>query len=63
VLPVYVISEDPAATIVDLAATLGVDILMLGASHRQTLAKLLKGNVVTEVAKNLPENIQLVIHS
>lgn len=62
VLPVYAISENPALTIVDLAATLGVDILMLGSSHRQTLAQLLKGNVVAEVARNLPDNIQLLIH-
>lgn len=62
VLPVYAVSEDPAATILDLAATLGVDILMLGAPHRRTLVTLLKGNVVTEVADKLPENIQLVIH-
>ena len=62
VLPVYAVSENPAATILDLAATLGVDILMLGAPHRRTLATLLKGNVVTEVAGKLPENIQLVIH-
>jgi len=62
VLPVFTISDNPAGTIVDLAATLGVDILMLGSSHRQTLTHLLKGNVVTEVAKNLPDNIQLIIH-
>jgi amino acid transporter/nucleotide-binding universal stress UspA family protein len=63
VLPVYTVSDDPAATILDIAATLGVDILMLGAAHRTALAKLLRGDVVTEVARNLPENIQLVIHS
>ena len=62
VLPVYAVSEDPAGTILDLAATLGVDLLMLGAPHRRTLATLLKGNVVTEVAAKLPENIQLIIH-
>lgn len=62
VLPVYAVSDDPAATILDLAATLGVDILMLGAPHRRTLVTLLKGNVVTEVADKLPENIQLLIH-
>jgi amino acid transporter/nucleotide-binding universal stress UspA family protein len=62
VLPVYAVSENPAATILDLAATLGVDILMLGAPHRRTLVTLLKGNVVTEVAAKLPENIQVVIH-
>jgi len=62
VVPVYVISDDPAATILDLSATIGVDMLILGASHRRRLTSLLKGDVVTEVAKNLPENIQLIIH-
>jgi nucleotide-binding universal stress UspA family protein len=62
VLPVYAVSDDPAATILDLSATLGVDILMLGAPHRRTLVTLLKGNVVTEVAAKLPENIQLLIY-
>ena len=62
VLPVYAVSDSPATTILDLSATLGVDILMLGAPHRQSLVMLLKGNVVMEVARNLPDNIQLVIH-
>ena len=62
VVPVYAVSDNPSATILDLAATLGVDILMLGAPHRDSLTRLLKGNVVTEVAAKLPENIQLVIH-
>ena len=62
VVPLYSISENPAVSILDLSATLGVDLLVLGSSHRQTLASLLKGNVVTEVVKNLPDNIQLVIH-
>ncbi|HZQ47583.1 MAG TPA: amino acid permease, partial [Verrucomicrobiae bacterium] len=62
VIPLYSISDNPAMSILDLSATLGIDFLVLGAPHRQTLASLLKGNVVTEVAKNLPENIQLVIH-
>ncbi len=62
VLPVYAISDNPAATILDIAATLGVDMLMLGAPHRHGLVKLLQGDVVTEVAANLPENIQLIIH-
>jgi len=62
VLPVFAVSDNPAGTIVDIAATLGVDMLMLGAPHRNALAKLLRGDVVTEVAKSLPENIQLVIH-
>jgi amino acid transporter/nucleotide-binding universal stress UspA family protein len=63
VLPVYAVSENPAATIIDIAATIGVDMLMLGAPHRNSMAKLLRGDVVTEVARDLPENIQLIIHS
>jgi amino acid transporter len=62
VVPLYAISENPASSILDLSATLGIDILMLGSTHRNKLVSLLKGNVVTEVARNLPENIQLVIH-
>ena len=62
VIPLYTISENPALSIMDLAATIGIDFLILGAPQRATLAALLKGNVVTEVANNLPENIQLVIH-
>ncbi len=62
VIPLYAISENPAATILDLSATLGIDMLTLGATHRHRLVTLLKGDVITEVAKNLPENIQLVIY-
>jgi nucleotide-binding universal stress UspA family protein len=62
VVPLYALSDNPAGTILDLSATLGIDILMLGTSHRRTLVSLLKGNIVTEVAKNLPENIQVVIY-
>jgi len=63
VLPLFIVSENPAATILDISATIGADVLMLGSPHRTNLARLLKGNVVNEVARNLPENIQLVIHS
>ncbi|HRZ92040.1 MAG TPA: universal stress protein, partial [Candidatus Paceibacterota bacterium] len=62
VVPVYAVSDDPAATILDLAATLGVEMLVLGASHRRSLARILKGNVVAEVARNLPDTIQLLIY-
>lgn len=62
VLPVYAVSTDPSSTILDLTATLGVDYLFLGAPHRFSLAKLLKGDVVEQVAAGLPEDIQLLIH-
>ncbi len=63
VQPIYAYSTDPASTIVDIAATLGVDLVMLGSSHRAAMARLLKGNVIERVASNLPEDIELVIHS
>lgn len=62
VVPLYTVSENPASTILDMAATLGVDILVLGSAHRNRLVALLKGDVVNEVARSLPENIQLVIY-
>jgi nucleotide-binding universal stress UspA family protein len=61
VLPVYAISQDTSATILDLSATMGVDCLILGATHRSTLANLLRGSVVTHVAQQLPDSIRLVI--
>src|SRR6266480_4489667 len=61
VVPLYAVSQDAAATIVDLSATMGVDFLFIGATQRTALAKLLRGSVVTSVAQELPESIQLLI--
>lgn len=61
-IPIFVNAPNAATMIVDMAATLGVDFLMLGASHRGGMSKLLRGNVASEVAGSLPDNIQLVIH-
>ena len=62
VIPLYSVSDNPASTILDLSATMGADTLILGSTHRTALVSLLKGNVVTEVARNLPENIRLIIY-
>jgi nucleotide-binding universal stress UspA family protein len=61
VLPVYAVSQDAAGTILDLTATMGVDCLILGATHRNALANLLRGSVVTSVAQQLPDSIRLII--
>src|SRR6201999_4484375 len=37
VVPLYSVSENPAMSILDLSATLGIDLLILGASQRQSL--------------------------
>jgi amino acid transporter/nucleotide-binding universal stress UspA family protein len=61
VLPVYAISEDPPATIVDLSATMGVDCLVIGTTQRGALTNLLRGSVANHIAENLPDSIRLVI--
>src|SRR4029077_4573244 len=49
-LPVYAVSDDVANSVLDLSATLGIDLLILGTPQRGGLAALLRGDVVTEVA-------------
>ena len=62
-IPAFTATPPPlsAATILDLAATLGVDYLIIGASQRTAMAKLLGGSVVTSVVQQLPDSIRLVI--
>src|SRR6059036_1217097 len=62
VIPLYAVSQDAAATIVDLAATMGIDFLVIGASQRSAMAKLLRGSVATNVAQQLPDSIRLIIY-
>src|SRR5213596_265727 len=62
VVPLYAVSHDAAATIVDLAATMGIDFLVIGASQRSAMAKLLRGSVATNVAQQLPDSIRLIIY-
>jgi nucleotide-binding universal stress UspA family protein len=57
----YSVSDSPADTIIDIAATFGADTVVLGGSKRATLVNLLKGNVVARVAANLPEPMRLIV--
>ena len=61
VLPCYAVSESPADTIVDIAATVGTSRLLLGAPQRNTLLNMLRGNMVRQVATLLPEEIHLLV--
>ena len=53
--------EKNNAVMKHIAATFGVDTVVLGGSRRATLVNLLKGNVVARVAANLPESMHLVV--
>jgi hypothetical protein len=46
-----------------MAVTYGVDLLILGAPQRGRLWRLMKGDVIQEVAQYLPERITLLIHA
>jgi amino acid transporter/nucleotide-binding universal stress UspA family protein len=59
----YAVSASAAETIVDVAATLGVSRLILGAPKRNALINLLRGNVIREVSNALPEEIDLLVYA
>jgi amino acid transporter/nucleotide-binding universal stress UspA family protein len=57
----YTASDSPADTIIDIAATFGVDTVILGGSRRARLVHLLKGNIVARVAAHLPDSMRLIV--
>jgi amino acid transporter/nucleotide-binding universal stress UspA family protein len=63
VFPCYAVSDSVADTIVDIAATMGVSYLVLGAPERRGLASLLQGNVVRYISDNLPEDVHLLVYA
>jgi nucleotide-binding universal stress UspA family protein len=63
VVPCYAVSDSAADTIVEVAATLGVSRLILGAPQRSALLNLLRGNIIRNVSNLLPENIHLLVYA
>jgi nucleotide-binding universal stress UspA family protein len=63
ILPIYVVSSDVPYTILDFAATYNVEAVLMGVSREGTLLRALRGDVITSVADNLPEDISLLIHA
>ncbi len=59
----YGVARDIPDAILDMAATHGADLLLLGATRRGTLWKAMKGDVIQAVAEQLPESIGLLIHA
>ena len=50
-------------TIADIAATLGVARLILGAPRRNALVNIVRGNLVRKVSDLLPEEIDLLVYA
>ena len=59
----YAVSPSAAETIVDVAATLGVSRVILGAPQRSAVVNLLRGNVIREVSNSLPDEIDLLVYA
>jgi nucleotide-binding universal stress UspA family protein len=59
----YAESSDVAEAILDFAVTHGVDLLLLGATQRGGLWRTMKGDVIQQVAQQLPERTSLLIHA
>jgi porphobilinogen deaminase len=48
---------------VDIAATIGAERLILGATRRSALVNVLRGNIIRRIAKLLPEQIDLELYA
>jgi hypothetical protein len=62
-VPIYVVSRDVPYSILDFAATYAVRALLMGVSRQGTLLRALKGDVLSAVADQLPQDIPLLIHA
>lgn len=62
-VPLYAVHDSPAELILDHAATLGADAVLMGVSKRGSLWKTLRGDVLQEVIEYLPSSIPLLIHA
>jgi amino acid transporter len=59
----YSVAYDVAEAILETAATFAVDTLLLGTTKRGMLWRAMKGDVMQEVAAQLPERITLLVHA
>jgi amino acid transporter/nucleotide-binding universal stress UspA family protein len=57
----YTVTSDIPDAILDFAATLGVERVILGVTQRNTLWRTMKGDVIQGVAQHLPERTTLLI--
>jgi len=63
ILPCYVVSDSPADSIVEITATVGASRLILGAPQRGMIINILRGNIIRQVAKLLPDDVDLLVYA
>jgi nucleotide-binding universal stress UspA family protein len=59
-VPVYVVSQDVAAEILDYTVTFACDLLIMGKSQRTLFSRTVAGDVLAKVAAQLPDGVALV---
>lgn len=62
-MPIYCVARSPAEMILDFAGTYAVDYVIMGVTRRGTVFRALRGDVISEVAANLPHETKLLIHA
>lgn len=62
-MPIYCVARSPAEMILDFAGTYAVDYVIMGVTRRGTVFRALRGDVIAEVAANLPHETKLLIHA
>jgi nucleotide-binding universal stress UspA family protein len=60
---IYSPAFDIAEAILEIAATHAVDMLLLGTTQRGMLWRAMKGDVIQQVAAQLPDRITLLVHA
>ena len=63
VVPLYSVHDSPAEMILDHAATLGVDAVLMGVSQRSAFWRTMRGDILQDVIQHMPQNIDLLIHA
>lgn len=59
-VPIYVTSTDIAGEILDYTVTFGCETLIMGKSRRGFFSRAVAGDVITNVARHLPEGVSMV---
>ncbi|MFG0327591.1 MAG: universal stress protein [Phycisphaerales bacterium JB037] len=62
-VPIYVTATEIADEILDYTVTFGCDTLIMGKTRRSAFARKLEGDVVAQVAADLPDGVALISRS
>jgi amino acid transporter/nucleotide-binding universal stress UspA family protein len=61
--PIYCVARSPAEMILDFAGTYAADYVIMGVTRRGSVFRTLRGDIISEVAANLPKETKLLIHA